>query len=1044
MKSNKYIIWALGLIALFTGCADNDFSEPYRPWDGEVPEELNIIVKIGDPELVSFGETRADDGTINSLTVMQYDKNGDFLGALTPTLKKENGQYKINVKLDKNVSQLQFAANHTVSTGCSNLATEIVSSALPSTASDYASWNPVLWGKVKLSEVLSSADRYEPEIVLYRQVAKVTVKNSASNFTLEGFGVYNTAEKGTVGPVLANFEAGNPTIASGVTNNAKIENLAADGVAYVYETAKESSSNIPKVIVSGKIDGKTYYYVAGFRKRTGNGSSDNAGDGKYIYTPIDILRNHHYDLEIQSVRGEGWPSLEEAIAAIPDNRITVWVSDINEEINNMVASRDYLLGVKDKITTTWNGVAKITVVSSYPDIDSNPIKITCVDDAITPWIKVDNITIDSETIGSDNASGTAKTVKKIVYNVPLLNNDKQTFEREGEIIIRVGDLSRKVTIIQEGRDLRRERGAEIYGLTGVTDGTSYYNWVDNTCKGLRPQDNRGLDRNNALIFAAVPAFGEGIYYKIPKKFPGEEGLDVSYSLDNNTDFVVTEESGNWVVKAKDNSQPKLAVAKLTLSCSNGAVIDYDLLQVGYFHELKATHKQYTKGDYNAGWYYYEVVEINGYYLLDRNIGASTNNSFDPTNINYSEEDEKAKGCYFVVNPIRASFNTTDKDLRYQDLKTVTENLGMNYGTNKKFCIPTETEFTNMGFRQNRNIGAGAVNIEVSNNSQVSDKKIFIPAAGYYFGNILKNITHVNIWTRSLLAGSQGLMESDEEYGYQYRYLNIVGGIIGYQNLRTSAGAGGSLNENLRNYLPLRLVWSKSSSVTPPIPVTNYKYAIHGSIFSGNKDSWSPKAMSEQADGTWTLTTDVVGGNQCSFGIRPYESNINDESHWIWSSSSSATVSLDSPMSCVEQSGNNGANWGWGNLGSGNFTFTFNPSANTLEVTKNVSTPIDNAKYYIDSNYNGSWGLTEMSKSGSICSVTIQSTQDFNFLIKKEENNNWTEIKDPRENTTIEDSDLGQWLNTTSTDGANFWVPMGSNKFTISYDISKNQVKIDKL
>ena len=971
MKVNKYIGWSLGLMALFSGCADNDFSDPYRPWDGEVPDELNFIVNVADPDLVRVGDTRADDGTINSLTVMQYDKDGHYIDKFTPVVTKEGGKYKINVKLDKAVSSLQFAANHTVSSQCKDLSGEEVSDALPKNDSELAAWYPVLWGNVKLSDVLTSADRYEPEIILYRNVAKVSVSSSAENFKFKGFSVYYTAEKGTVAPSLANHTASKPTEASGIAYTAAAENLGTSGVAYVYETAKETSSNTPKVVIEGELDGKTYYYVAGFRNRTGSGPSDNPDNGKYTYTPLDILRNHHYAFEITSVRGEGWPTLEAAKDAQPDNRLTVWVSDINEEINNMVSSRDYMLGVKDKVNAKYDGAAEITVVCSYPNIATDPVKISLVD-ATTSWIKVGNVEKKTETSSTDAVSG--KTVKKIVYTIPLDKNDKQTMDRVGSVIVRVGDLSREVEITQEGRSLRRDRGATIYGLTGVTDGTPYYTWVDNNCKGLKPEENRGLERNNALIFAAVPVYGtEGIWYKIPKEFPGEEGLDVSYELDNKTDFEVTEDGNEWVVKAKDNSKPKIASGKLTLHASNGAVIDYELLQVGFFHELTSEHiSKYAKGDnIKSGWHYYEVVKIGNYYLLDRNFGASSNCSYDPTNINYSDEDANAIGGYFVVNPVRAegeAVNTTDAAKRYMDLKTVTEYVGLKYSTGK-FHIPSEAELRNIGLTPG-NHGAGAMSLNVDASSQVAGDCIYIPAAGYYFGSTPKSTLHGNVWTRTLLGGSQGLMETDDEYGTQYRYLDFYGGYVSYGNLRTSAGAEGKVNDKLRNYVPIRLIWrgngdkldGSDGEVIVPVLPSNYTYTIWGEIVNGN--GWSETALVEE-DGKWVLKVNgskEVALKKGAFGIRAKENNVQKQ--WIVGYSTAYKVNINGETQCYikEVIGDNAHDLTLESEGT--YTLTFDPSTFILTVNKvgGGDNP-SNFRYGIKGSIfgNPNWSIEHMSK-----------------------------------------------------------------------------------
>ncbi|MDE5886729.1 MAG: hypothetical protein K2H46_03980 [Muribaculaceae bacterium] len=945
MKFNKYIGWTLGLIGLLSGCADNDFSDSFRPWDGEVPDELIFTVNVADPELVRVGETRADDGTISNITVMQYDKDGHFIEMLTPAVIKEGGKYKINVKLDKSASSLHIAANHTVSSGCEDLSTEVISTALPTNDAELAAWHPVLWGNIKLSDVLTSANRYEPEIVLYRTVAKVTVANSAENFIFKGYSVYYTADKGTVAPIIANHSASKPTEAPGVSYSAVLENLGPTDVAYLYETPKETTTNTPKVIIEGEIGGNTYYYVAGFRNRTGSGPSDNPGNGKYDYTPLDLLRNHHYAFEITSVRGEGWSSLEAAKNAQPDNRLTVWVSDINEEINSMVSSRDYMLGVQDCVEVDWDKAAEMTVVSSYPSMESDPISISLAD-ATTNWIKVgkDAISIKSETSSTDDVSG--KTVKKIVYTIPLDKNDKKTSSREGSVIIRVGDLSREVKIIQNGRSLRRDRGAFIYGLTGVSDGTNYFKWVDEKCLGLLPENNRGLERNNALIFAAVPAYGsDGIYYKIPKKFADEEGMDSQPTLDNTTDFSIESEGGNWVIKAKDNSKPKVASAKLVLHSSNGAEIDYELLQVGFFHELTTSHiADYAKGDnVKAGWHYYEVVKIGGYYLLDRNLGASSNCSYDPVNINYSEEDADAIGGYFVVNPKRAegsAINTTDATKRYQDLQTVTESLGLKY-TAGKFHIPSEAEFKTVGLTTG-NHGAGAMKLMVDATSKVAEGCVYIPAAGYYFGSTIKNALHGNVWTRTLLGGSQGLTETDKEYGTQYRFLDFYGGYVNYGNLRTSAGSDGNVNSNLRNFVPIRLVWrgtkdvldgtdSGASIVNPDLPST-YTYSVWGQIINGG-DGWAEALLTEE-DGKWVLKSN--GQNKVSlkkgqFGIRANENGVQKQ--WIVGKKGALTVNVNGDTQCYakELIGDNADNLKLEQ--DGTYSFSFDPVTMILTLTK---------------------------------------------------------------------------------------------------------------
>lgn len=105
---------------------------------------------------------------------------------------------------------------------------------------------------------------------------------------------------------------------------------------------------------------------------------------------------------------------------------------------------------------------------------------------------------------------------------------------------------------------------------------------------------------------------------------------------------------------------------------------------------------------------------------------------------------------------------------------------------------------------------------------------------------------------------------------------------------------------------------------------------------------------------------------------------------------------------------------------------------------------DDLTYYLDSNHDGEWKLTRMKYNGYHYYITIDATQNFNFLIKKKEDNDISTIKDIRENTTINNSDLKTGLKTTSQGGENFWVPMGANRFKITYNSIDSEVKIKLL
>lgn len=929
MKFKKYIGWSFGLMALLSSCADNDIDNPYRPWDGKVSDELTLNLNVADPELVRLGQTRGEDGPLTSVTVMQY-KGNTYLDKIDNVSVTDG---KITVRLNKETTDIQLVANYSVPASCQNLAGESVNDALPKNADDVAAWSPILWGKASLSDIRSGKNN--PDVLMIRHTAKVSIASKPDDFTITGFNLYNVAESGAVAPSLNNFKDGKATEPNGVSYSDDEEIYT--GTAYIYETSKKSDTHHPKIILEAEYNGVKGYYVAGFRKRSANSPVPNGVDNypeQYKYEDLEILRNHHYSLTIESVRAEGWQSLAAAKAAEPDNRATIWVSDETEYITDMIASRDYMLGVSADVTAEWNENAVVYVTTSYPKTDGNPVSVVCLDPTATEWIHTNGMEKVEETLRDTSERGKAKTVKKITYTLKLDQNSNQTAERVGYIEVRVGDLSRKVKITQKGNDLRRARTALIYGLTGVKDGTNYYDWVA-SCLGVNPKENRGLERNNALIFAAVPAYD--IYYNIPMKTTGQTKNDTRYELDNTTDFEVTNDGTYWTVKAKGDG-PKLASAKLTLiGGEDGKMrIDYELLRVGFFHKLETkpvdgksfSQTQLAKGNLNWDeWHYYEVVKNGDYYFLDRNLGATSNNSYDPSNTNYTEEDENAIGGYFVVNPEKAKYNTTTNTKRWMDLRTVTEYVGLVYDTGK-FHIPSEDEFKKMGVTDG-NHGSGALCIDVEAGSKVANSIIYIPAAGYYFGNTAKNAVHVDLWTRSLLGGSQGLVEGDDEYGTQYRYLDAFGGVVNFGNLRTSAGAGGVINSNLRNYVPIRLVWrSTSDPLSDDVEIgdsSEYTFCIHGELEDG---SWKDIQFSSVENGKYIYVNANMEAGY--FGIKMIKDG--KQVNWISADGNSDIPSNGATLNC-KYSGND-----FHLQSNGNYKLTFDPLAMTLKVEGNGTTP----------------------------------------------------------------------------------------------------------
>lgn len=849
MKLNRITTYMVGAMALLAGCADDDFIDPSHKWDGTIPDELTLTLTIPDPEIVRLGDTRGENGPISTVTLMQYDADGNHLGNIPfeeTTLTPNRDQWTLTATLNKETRTLQVVANADVgeATDPSTVVTESGVLEAYTGITD----GPILWASAQIAELLD--DTNQPEIALQRQAAKLTVAvEDDADFSLSGFLVCGMAEKGTVAPKAANLTANpqKPTVATGVTYTyeSSMSNSGAPLYFFEGETATADGKLNSRIILKGIYNGQEYYYVAAFRTRTGSGNSEDPGE--YTYTDIPVLRNHWYKLTVEKVRGEGWKTLEEAKTAMPDNRVTVWLEDQTGNITDMVATRDYMLGVSGEVSPEWDAKATISVLAKFADniSDESKQKLKLHLSSDQDWIELTEI----------QKEGIPLTRETMPIEIALSENASSTDDREGTVTVTLGKLSRTVKIIQQGRPLRRERRAIICGLPGVTGpvagGIYYYQWLDGTGsepapQGMAESQNRGQNRNNALIFTAVPAYE--LYYKIPTGVGDQISLTAGSS-----DFSLTTEGGYYIVKAKNTSTPHIAKGELTITNGDGAVLKYDLLQTGYFHKLNpADGNQVAVNDRQAsGWFYYEVVRFGNMYILDRNLGASTNASYDPTSISYTPEDDKAIGGYFKVNTGRAG--ASDADMRkgmydHETITTVTGGLGMSY-TNSFFIPLSENEMKAIGLNGNR--GSGSVSLTAEEGYVADGNCIYIPAAGYYYGTSKRNDLHVNLWTRTLLGGTQGLTETDDEYGMNYRILDIFGVQTNYQGLRISSGSGATLKPNLMRYLPLRLVWksgtnteiaegSTTSTPTPPDPTPDTRNII--TLMIRNDAGWDVGAL----------------------------------------------------------------------------------------------------------------------------------------------------------------------------------------------------------
>ena len=149
-------------------------------------------------------------------------------------------------------------------------------------------------------------------VPLTRIVAKVTVNNTAANFTLLTAGVVNAPDRIDYNQYSTSPASWDLVDYLEDTSNTGIDNIApaasnttAANPMYIYPSSKDNQT---AVIIKGTYQGATYFYKIGFLDADG--------------APKDLLRNVHYTIHIQSITGRGYPTLQEAIGAPLSTDIT--------------------------------------------------------------------------------------------------------------------------------------------------------------------------------------------------------------------------------------------------------------------------------------------------------------------------------------------------------------------------------------------------------------------------------------------------------------------------------------------------------------------------------------------------------------------------------------------------------------------------------------------------------------------------------------------------------------------------------------------------
>lgn len=794
------MIW-IGLLLSLASCKDS--LEAITLGGDELPTEgvtLSIQLPNFTPQEIS---TRAGSETaesINSLWVLCYDASNKYLkkqdctNAYTNAPADADGYRKINMNLPKGTETVHLVANVSGLTETQAAKLDEMKVITPDLS------KPICWGKAKLSKLMNNN-----KISLTRQCAKVTVKTSVSGFEITDLRVWHSASKGSIAPAscYVESESTNENLATSTELMDDSKCIASGSAAVV--AVNETSAGKADIIIKAKYKDTKGFYKEGFYKVALY--KDDSKTEQY-----DLVRNHNYIVNVISVNDAGYATEAEALMAEPENRLKVTVVDDNPEIVDMIACKDYELGVCGTQTVAaTNGTDPIIVpITLFTNLkpenttDNNLYKVEISKDAqswITSWSPG-----SQSTTTSPNESAPSGTM--FVLNLTLTANNKSEEPRDGTITITSGDLKRTITIHQEGYDFKRAKDRKVVMNYDGTIHDNYFAWLDEM-HGVKPSENKVEDqektRNQGLHFSV----GDNkIYYLIPKK-PGDNveknSANISYSDEtyngNNYYKVTLNNSTNnfdlWI-------DEEGFVIKNTEDAEHPFTIKYPIYHAGVFGEIKNLGDEQL-GETKKGWYYYGVVKIlvdepsedgktttsnKTYYMLDRNLGASNSDFYSPGSANIAN-DKGSIGGYFKISNGKSSNDYINK--------YVIGNFRVPKG-NELEAIANKIEVKPLSTSTGELYNCLRIPTESSQKDY-----IYIPISGYYESNSFKDEYHANLWSQSLLSGYQGFSESSKEYGFWYIYLDIYNKIKTITNTRFVQGYDGNSTGRYKA-MPIRLIY----------------------------------------------------------------------------------------------------------------------------------------------------------------------------------------------------------------------------------------------
>ena len=780
------MIW-IGLLLSLVSCKDT--MEAIGLGGDEIPAEgLVLTLQLTNFTKQQIGTRAESSETFNSLCAVFYGDNNEYLDKAdcnSALSQQSDGSYKVKITNvpagTKNVHLVANASDMTESEA------QDLQSLTAAKERDPQLDAPICWGEISIDKLLEA----NPSVPMLRQCAKISLeidKGIQGDFTNAGLYVYNIANKAAIAPT--NYIEPTTDDLAESTDLSEEANPLGGGTATTVAVNETSAGKAMVIIKANYKKSEEEDYREGYYKVVLYKDSKKT-------TQYALLRNHHYTIKVIKVNDYGFSTLDEAKKSLPENRLEVEVVDDNPEITQMIACKDYELGVSDyQEVDASTTEATVTIVTTLPKATSSDDKLYGVK-RNNSWITA----CDQETVNDIPEPSRSSKGKKYTLKLTLEKNDQTENPRTGTITVTSGDLSLDITIKQTGFDFRKKDPARTvtmqYNNSTVAD--NYFKWLDEDVQGITPEEMQGAVRNDGLHFCVGTA---NITYLIPY-------LDKDIKINNDSRIKVEKDNGNWKVSLTNTTANNdLWKSSFTIINKAGIKITYPVYHTGIFHKIdESTDYQLTENGDNTkvkGWFYYGVVKVQGkkadettttYYMLDRNLGASNNGYYAP-DVVALEKNKKAIGGYFCISKKQ---NTSDAN----------QNLSSDLAP-EGYTIPTDAVFEELVNAGNLEVVPQSTSLGETYNCvriKTVDSElpyIYLPMGGFLEGESHKNPIHVNLWTKTLLAGTQGFSDKSPEYGFWYRYFDVYNKRIGLSNMRFVSGSNGNNNGRYKA-MPIRLI-----------------------------------------------------------------------------------------------------------------------------------------------------------------------------------------------------------------------------------------------